>query len=264
MYESREDSYLILKHLKDYAKGSILDIGTGSGILAVEASKYGNVTASDIDKEAIAFCRRNIRLKIKFLVSDLFSKIKDKFDLIIFNPPYLPNEPMAKDIALDGGKKGYELLERFFSQANDYMKTKGRILIVFSSLTNKGKVDDIIKENLFQFKLLDEQKLFFERLFVYLIEKNEHLKFLDKKNIKKIKKFSKGHRGIIYTGFFGKKKLAIKIQRDDIYAKNTVNNEIEKLKLLNKLHIGPKLIDYADNLMIYEFVEGKLILDYFN
>lgn len=167
IYEPAEDSFLIKKYIKDYAKGKILDLGTGSGILAKEALKYSkDVLATDINQEVID------NLDIPKIKSDLFENIKDKFDLIIFNPPYLPEdkrEPESTKLATTGGKKGYEILERFFKQVKNHLNKNGKILIVFSSLTNKTKVDEIIENNSFKFKLLETKKIDFEELYCYLI-----------------------------------------------------------------------------------------------
>lgn len=164
VYEPREDSFLLAKYVRKYAKGRVLDIGTGSGVQAETAlEKTKNVLAVDIDKEAV----KEVRKKgIKAKVSDLFSNVNGKFDLIIFNPPYLPNEEKFKDIALDKGK----VIEKFFSQAKKYLKKDGKILIVVSSLT--GDIEKIMKENGFKFKCLEEQKFFFEKLLVYLVDNN--------------------------------------------------------------------------------------------
>ncbi len=173
MYEPEEDSYLIEKHIKNYPSDSCLEIGTGTGILALEASNYcKKVLAVDIDKEAIDYCKKNIKRKnIKFKLSDLFSNVKGKFDLIIFNPPYLPNDQLVKDKALDGGKKGYELIERFLNQVNSHLNKNGKILLIFSSLTNKKKINSLIKKNNLKFKELEKQKFFFEELYLYIIYK---------------------------------------------------------------------------------------------
>ena len=170
IYEPREDSFLILKYIKDYAKGKILDVGTGSGILAEEASKYGEVLAVDIDDEVIEFVKKK---GINVVKSDSLENVKGKFDLIIFNPPYLledENEDEESRKVTTGGKKGFELIERFFSEVKDYLEKDGKDLIVFSSLS--GDVFDIIKENKFEFKVLEKEKLFFEELIVCLCWKN--------------------------------------------------------------------------------------------
>ena len=170
IYEPGEDSFLLSKYVAKFARGKVLDIGSGSGIQAEAASNSAeNVLAADIDKESVEFIRKK---GIKAKVSDLFSKIDGKFDLIIFNPPYLPDEESedneSKKITT-GGKYGHEILERFFSQADRYLNKDGRILIVFSSLTNKNKINKIIKKNNFKFKMLESKKLFFEKLYCYLI-----------------------------------------------------------------------------------------------
>ena len=175
-YLPREDSFLLQKCIKDYAHGRILDMGTGSGILAVEAARFSDeVIAADIDSGAIKSCQEKIQKngspKIKFIVSDLFAKVYGKFDLIIFNPPYLPNHPDTKDIALDGGEKGYELAQRFLGQAVHYLTKDGKILLLISTLTNRKKIEATLIEKKCKFKIIKEQKMDFESLFVYLIEK---------------------------------------------------------------------------------------------
>ena len=166
IYEPREDSFLLQKFVKEYTKGKVLDIGSGSGILAETAlKKTKEVLAVDIDEKAVNGLRKK---GINAVKSDLFENVKGKFDLIIFNPPYLPEEGI-EDKAIYGGKKGYEILERFFKDAKKFLNENGKILIVFSSLTNKRKVDESIKENGFEFKCLEEKKLFFESLYIYLV-----------------------------------------------------------------------------------------------
>ena len=169
IYEAREDSFLLMKYIKNYAKGEILDIGTGSGILAKEASKYGEVLAVDIDQDALDLVKK---LGIKARKSYLFSNVKESFDLIIFNPPYLPEDQEEDEDSkkiTTGGKNGYELIERFFSQTKKHLKKDGKILIVFSSLT--GDVFKIMEKYGFEFRILEKEKLFFEELYVCLCEK---------------------------------------------------------------------------------------------
>lgn len=182
MYQPREDSFLLKKQIKKFAKGIVLDIGTGTGIQALEAAKSKKVVkvyAVDIDKEAIDYCKENIdNKKIIFLKSDLFKifrldkRYKNvKFDTIIFNPPYLPENPEIKDITLDGGKKGYELICRFLNESLHYIKPTTKILLVFSSLTGKEKLENYLLKKRFKFKELDKKHIFFEDIFIYLIEK---------------------------------------------------------------------------------------------
>jgi len=79
--------------------------------------------------------------------------------------------------------------------------------------------------------------------------------------ITNIKYFSKGKRGIIYTGIYKKTKVAIKTKNPDSYAINRIQNEAIYLKLLNKHKIGPTLLKATKKYIIYKFVEGEYIKD---
>ncbi len=166
IYEPREDSFLLQKYVRKYAKGKVLDLGSGSGIQALTAlQNTKDVLALDIDEESVQELKKK---GIKAVKSDLFENIKDKFDLIIFNPPYLPRlEGEGKELskAISGGKNGYELIERFLKQVKRHLKDKGRILIVFSSLT--GNIEELFKRYNYKFKKLEEQVFFYEKIFIY-------------------------------------------------------------------------------------------------
>lgn len=175
MYQLAEDSLMLETYSEKFSLGRVLDVGTGIGIQAIAASrnnKVKEIIAVDIDKEAIDYCKRNVKnKKIKFFVSDLFFNVKGKFDTIIFNPPYLPEEKEVKinDRALYGRKQGYEIIEKFIKESKNYLDSKGKMLMVFSSITGKKKVDEIIKKQGFKSKLLDKKHIFFEDLYVYEI-----------------------------------------------------------------------------------------------
>ena len=170
IYGPAEDSYLISKYIKNYSRNKkILDMGTGSGILAREALKYTKkVTVSDINEE----CLKNLK-RIRTIKSDLFENIKGRYDLVTFNPPYLPRDKKEDDesaLSTSGGEKGYEVLERFIRELRHHLNRNGKALIVFSSLTKKRKVNSILKKNNFRYELLEEKKIpFFETLYCYLI-----------------------------------------------------------------------------------------------
>jgi release factor glutamine methyltransferase len=166
MYNPREDSFLVLKHIKEYAKGFVLEVGTGSGILAKEAAKYSDdVTACDINKELVSKLKRENKDKhITFVYSNLFSEINGKFDLIIFNPPYLPSKKI-EDIEVDGGRNGTEIIERFLKQAKTHLNKDGKILLLCSSL-NKD-IEKLFKKWGYAFRLIDQEAFFLEKLFLY-------------------------------------------------------------------------------------------------
>jgi len=170
IYEPSADSFLLQKYVIKYAKGKVLDMGTGSGLQALTAlKKTKDVLAVDINKEAV----KHVKEKgVKVVQSDLFSKVKGKFDLIIFNPPYLPEDTLEdkeSQLITTGGKKGYEVLEKFLEQAKEHLTENGQILIVFSS--QGGNVKKIFKKLKYKSEVLGEKKLFFEKLTVYLLKK---------------------------------------------------------------------------------------------
>jgi release factor glutamine methyltransferase len=289
IYQPAEDSYLLQKQVKKYAFGRVLDLGTGSGIQALTAAKSKNVreiVAVDINPDAIKelkekFEKNKIPLKkIIFKESDLFTTVKDKFDTIIFNPPYLPEDKIGKetiqDPALYGGKHGWELSELFFNEVNHFLVANGKILFLFSSLTNKEKIEEIIVNNLLEFKELAKEKLpMFETLYAYLVEKSQLLRDLEKMNIAGIKYFTHGKRGNIFIAqldqskfiksHFAKKKIikvGIKIKRKESQAIERIENEARWLKILNKEGIGPNLLFSGDKYLVYRFIEGEFILDW--
>jgi len=137
--------------------------------------KTKDVEAVDINKEAVRLAKSK---GVNAYVSDLFENVNGKFDLIIFNPPYLPLEreycgvkldvSYTNDVAIVGGKKGDEVIKRFFKDAGKYLEKDGKILMMVSSLT--PDIGIIAKENGFKFRILEKRRIFFEELKVYLIE----------------------------------------------------------------------------------------------
>ncbi len=260
IYEPLEDSFLLEDQVKKFAGGKVLDIGTGSGIQAVAAAKkksVKSVLAVDIQKEVIAHCKKTVKKsKIKFRQSSLFSKVKGKFNTIIFNPPYLPAEPKLKDITLEGGKKGYEIVQKFLKSAGDYLEKEGIILLLISSLTNPHQCEKAMRENLFDFEIISKQHIFFEDLMVYKLGKLPVLKELKKKKVTSIKYFTKGHRGILLTGKYKGKKITIKAKLPESEAMARMENEAKWVKRLNKKGIGPKFVFSGKDYFAYYFVEG--------
>jgi len=172
IYQPAEDSYLlseVLSKEKINKKIKILDMGSGSGIqtetLISQGVKPQNITIVDINPEAVYLLQEKFR-QSKVIKSNLFENIKGSFDLIIFNPPYLPEnkqEPKESRLATTGGKKGSELIMQFLEQAKSHLNENGKIFLLISSLT--GKID--FKTLGYKEKLLASKKIFMEELFVY-------------------------------------------------------------------------------------------------
>lgn len=160
-YLVEKTNNLIKKHLKD-KKISILDIGTGSGVIAITLSKLNkdyNIIATDISKKALKVAKNNQKrhnTDIKFVKTDLFKGINQKFDCIISNPPYIKDnsnsiEEKVKEtepnIALFGGKDGLDYYERILKDINPILKEKH--VIAFEIGENQGKeIKKIVKKYL--------------------------------------------------------------------------------------------------------------------
>ncbi len=278
IYEPAEDSYLLQKYVRQNASGRVLDMGTGSGIQALTAvvnPAVREIVAVDINPDAVAALQEQIReqrlRKIKVLQGDLFEPIEGQFDLIIFNPPYLPQDEGIEDHALYGGKKGWEISERFFHRASRFLLPTGKILFLFSSLTNKEKIEQIMSHHLFTFVEIASEKVAFEILYVYEIKKSSLLREIEGKAVEEIEYYTEGKRGIIYRGkvdinqfvkkFIPLKKkyveVAIKVKKEGSTAEGTIEKEAQWLERLNRLRIGPRLIFATPNCVITEFIAGE-------
>ncbi len=143
----RPDSELLVETALDYLKNkknlNVLDLGTGSGCLVISLAKNNpshNYLATDISKDALKVAKTNGRknkVQLKFLASDLFTKIKkQKFDLVLANLPYLTRQQMSEPSlkhepknALVSGKEGLDHYQRLLSQIKTYLNKEFLILL---------------------------------------------------------------------------------------------------------------------------------------
>lgn len=125
---------------------AVLDVFTGSGVLAVAAAREGaaSVTAVDVSRRAVACARVNGRLngaRVRALRGDLFAPVAgERFGAIVANPPYLPGEAAAAPVrkgarAWEGGLDGRVLLDRLCAEASDHLLPSGVLLLVQSSVS---------------------------------------------------------------------------------------------------------------------------------
>jgi release factor glutamine methyltransferase len=173
VYSPGEDSYLLLKHAKPILKGRVLDMGTGSGILAIEAAQHPDVSivvAVDIDIKAIKHTRKRAEIggiHLDLRHGDLFEPIKNEFfDIILFNPPYLPSEGAPDEPIWAGGNKGSEIINRFLEEASKHLFKTGIILMIYSNLSN-FELDKW--DTSYRIEVLEELPLFYERLICVLL-----------------------------------------------------------------------------------------------
>jgi release factor glutamine methyltransferase len=179
IYGPKEDSYLLEKEVKKLASGiKVLDMGSASGIIGKAALEVeaNYVLCVDIQEDVINFLKKK---RLNAIRSDLFENIHEKFDLICFNPPYLPKdlrEDPESEIVTSGGVKGYELVVRFLSSVDNYLNEKGKVLIVISSLTPRKRILKVLEERGFEFVVVAKKEIFMEELEVLLITRGGRFK----------------------------------------------------------------------------------------
>ena len=132
---------------------NILEIGTGSGCIAIAMAKYFEhslITATDVSNAALEVAKINVEhfsfeKKIKLIQSDLFDKIQGKFNLIVSNPPYVPREVMRNlpqeysfepSKALLAGDNGLDFIARILHDAPPFLEDNG-ILVIEAGVASK-------------------------------------------------------------------------------------------------------------------------------
>ncbi|NVM00865.1 MAG: tRNA (adenine(22)-N(1))-methyltransferase TrmK [Candidatus Helarchaeota archaeon] len=184
IYLPSDDTFLLLDNLNVNRGDFVLDLGTGCGILGIIAAENAyKVILTDISPIAINCAEENVEInklsdKIEIRTGNLFDPIKndEKFDLILFNPPYLPISEKEKqkewlERAWDGGKNGREIIDKFLQQFEYYLKKNGRVQMIQTSLSNYEKTIDYLKKRDFATKIEAEKKFFFEKLVLLTIQK---------------------------------------------------------------------------------------------
>ncbi len=209
VYPPSDDTYLIIDHFKkeineNFFDGlpiinvkKILDMGTGTGVIALffqEIKKYiskftSKIYASDISDVAIRCAMlnertNNYRDSITFIISDLFRKfppqLQHSFDIIVFNPPYLPSISYKEnniirrrtDSNWDGGERGFELFLEFLRQVKDFLNSDQNYYIYYisSSSTDLSQLNEELEILGFQNCVLNKRHVFFEDILLNRLE----------------------------------------------------------------------------------------------
>ena len=175
VYIPSDDTFLLAENLEIKEGQSVLEIGTGSGLVSMYASLLtDDVTATDINYNALELAEKNFKLNnintIKLEFGDLFEPVKDKkFDVILFNTPYLPTD--SEDIinddlnyAFDGGLDGRKVIDRFINEVSNHLNDKGIVQIIQSSLSDNDRTLDMFDRNGFVAEIAESEKFFFEEI----------------------------------------------------------------------------------------------------
>ena len=142
-----------LRLAKSMSEPRIVDVGTGSGAIAIGLAKQhkgARITATDKSPEALAVAQRNaekhdLSNRIRFVQGDLLTPFhaEEQFDLIVSNPPYIPHDEIAQlpagvrdyepHVALDGGADGFAVFDRLIEQARDHLTPAGWLILEIGS-----------------------------------------------------------------------------------------------------------------------------------
>jgi release factor glutamine methyltransferase len=165
LYLPSEDSIFLSNTVNHYHGNLALEIGTSSGIILKELSKnFRIVIGTDIDFDSLKHLQSVLKNN-RLICCDAATAIRNiEFDLIVTNPPYLPDNPNYVDRTIDGGPTGIEVSVHILASVLDKLSEKGKILIMVSSLSKKKKLESFISDNNLIMKQIAQKRLFYESL----------------------------------------------------------------------------------------------------
>ena len=173
VYVPAEDSYLLADNLEIKKGQSVLEIGTGSGIVAMYASRLTDaITVTDINFDACELARKNFTENgienIEILWGNLFEVVENrKFDVILFNTPYLPTEDdevldNTINYAFDGGLNGRKVIDLFLNEVGNHLNDGGIVQMIQSSLSGNDETLARLDELGFIAEIAASEHFFFE------------------------------------------------------------------------------------------------------
>ncbi len=164
---------------------SVVDIGTGSGCLAVTLDIEENnmiLTATDISVDALRVAKinnRKLKGNVTFIEGDMLEPLEGmKFDILVSNPPYIPNEEYVEDLVIDnepsvalfGGEDGLDFYKEIIKNAESILNDK--YIIAFEHAYNKAKqIKKIIKKNLNDVEIIQKKDMQGKDRMTFVIKK---------------------------------------------------------------------------------------------
>lgn len=164
-----------IKEAKKLKNPKIIDIGCGSGVIAVSIKRYhkeAKVFACDVSEKAIFIACENARFnntKVSFICCNLLDAIKGKFDIIVSNPPYVEESLVLEyepKIALCGGRDGLDFYPKIFKKARDLLNPKGLIILEIP-YKKKEAISEIAKGFCFSLKRIVSDYNSIERVLIF-------------------------------------------------------------------------------------------------
>ena len=173
VYVPAEDSYLLAENLQIKEGQSVLEIGTGSGIVAMYASRLTDkITVTDINFDACELARKNFRQNnienIEILCGNMFEVVENrKDDVILLNTQYLTSEEdevldNTINYAFDGGLNGRKVIDLFLNEVKNHLNDGGIVQMIQSSLSGNDETLSKLDELGFIAEIAASEHFFFE------------------------------------------------------------------------------------------------------
>lgn len=175
VYKPSHDTFLLAHAVGHEVRPGdrFVEVGCGAGLVSMVAAKRGaRVTATDLNPEAVRLTHENAvenGLAVDARANDLLSGLGGPFDVVAFNPPYLPTAPHEVlpgplNLAFDGGRDGNETVLRFAAQVARLDPLPRAILIVHSSLADPTALSNALAALGYTVEVAAEEAHFFERI----------------------------------------------------------------------------------------------------